>query len=225
MNFHGEVSTIPWMLDNATRERADLHVELFSVPVVIVRVLELDGRGVRITDTLSNTGGSRIEFDYASHPALGGNFLSGECRIDTGARHFVSDPESASTPFVPGSRHSWPIARDRWGNQVDLRVIPAPPEQREVFGWLENFSSPWAAVTNVDLGIAVRLDWDGKYLPYAWLWQELNATDRFPWYQRARTLAVEPSSTPTSGPQRRTTLSIDPGRSIQVWVRCGFEGP
>lgn len=223
VGFHGEASAVPWVTDRATTERGDLHVELFSVPVRISRVLELQGAGVRITDTLTNLGRSPLELDYSSHPALGGGLLDGECRLETGARRFTADPDSEATPLEPGSEHTWPLARDREGAPVDLRVLPAPGTAREIFGWLDDFLAPWATVTNPEIGLTVRLDWDGERLPFAWLWQELNATAQFPWYGRARAVAVEPASMQTSGPSRRSVMGLRPGEDVSVWIRCGLD--
>jgi len=223
VGFHGEASTVPWTMDRATAERLELHVELFSVPVRIDRVLELDGAGVRVTDTLTNGGRGSLEIDYSSHPAFGGEFLDAECRLECGARRFTADPDSNVTPLAPGSEHAWPLAVDREGQELDLRVVPVPGATREIFGWLDDFEEPWAALTNPQLGLTVRLDWDGEQMPFAWLWQELNATANFPWFGRARAIAVEPATMPTGGPGRRSVLSLLPEENVSVWVRCGLE--
>lgn len=220
--FHGEASVIPWTVDHTTPDSANLHVELFTVPVRIDRIVRLQGSRLLQTDTLTNLSGTALEFDYSNHPALGGRFLEGECRIDTGARRFTSDPARA-TVLPPGSEHQWPQALTLSGDSLDLSEVPGPGEAREVFGWLHDFEGYWAAVTNLDLGLVVRLEWDGTHLPYAWLWQELNATNAFPWYERARVMAIEPASTPTSGPTRRSALQLAPRATIELPLTISFE--
>jgi hypothetical protein len=106
---------------------------------------------------------------------------------------------------------------------VDLRHVPRSGVQREIFGWLHDFSEHWASVTSLDLGLTVRVAWDGRHLPYAWLWQELNATENFPWFQRARAVAIEPASTQTSGSARRSALRLGPGESVDIWLSVGIE--
>lgn len=221
--FHGEASVVPWAVDDATATTARLSVELFSVPVRIDRTLALRGPELRLTDVLSNVGGTPLEIDYSQHPALGGAFLDGACRIETGAQRFTSDPESGTTVLEPGSEHAWPEATTVSGERLDLREVPPPGSSREVFGWLDRFAGHWASVTNLDLGLAVRIAWDGEHLPYAWLWQELNATDAFPWYRRARALAIEPSSTQTSGPARRSALRLGPRAAVDLSVSVTLE--
>lgn len=221
--FHGEASVVPWTVDLAATDHARLHVELFSVPVCISRSIRLDGMTVRCTDTVANLSTTPLEFDYVSHPALGGTFLAGDCEIDTGARRFTCDPGSTATIFEPGSEHRWPEARSRTGESVDLRRVSAPGTSREVFGWLEDFSAFWASVTNTSLGLTVRIEWDGEHLPYAWLWQELNATESFPWYRRGRAVAIEPASMQTSGAFRRSALRLGAEASVDLSVSVGFE--
>lgn len=84
------------------------------------------------------------------------------------------------------------------------------------FGWLSGFDEPWAAITNHDLGLTVRMAWDGTHQPYAWFWQELNWMPGFPWYRRARAFAIEPSTTVTSGSSRRSVLVVQPRDSVRI---------
>ncbi|MBU3068056.1 DUF4432 family protein [Nocardia sp. NEAU-G5] len=220
--FHGEASVVPWRVDEASTGSARLQVELFSIPVRIDRVIELQGPRLHLADTLTNLSDIDLEFDYSSHPALGGPFLDGDCRLDTGARRFTSDPER-ETAIDSGSEHRWPEAITTSGERVDLRRIPPRGSSREVFGWLHDFTEHWVSVTNLDLGLTVRLDWDGTHLPYAWLWQELNATQQFPWYGRARAMAMEPASMQTSGPDRRSALHLGPRAAIEIPLSINFD--
>lgn len=221
--FHGEVSVLPWVVDEVTPTTLSLHVELFLVPVLIRRTIALEGPGFHQVDTLSNLSDTALEFDYSSHPAFGEAFLGAGCRIETGARRFTADPSSASI-LPPGSEHSWPWAVTASGRRIDLREVPAPGSPRSLFGWFDDFSGLWASVTSRQLGIGARIEWDGAHLPYAWLWQELNGSGEFPWYGRARALAVEPSSTQTSGPTRRSALRLDGGSVLDIPITLTLEG-
>ena len=217
VGFHGEANRAAWDVLESGPASARLSVELFSVPVRIDREVVVAGGTVTVTDTLTNRSDVGLEVDYVAHPAFGGEFLRSGVTVELDGGRFVSDPDSTATVIAPGTRHTWPSATDRDGTRLDLSDVPAEGTHREVFGWLEEL--PTAAVTLVSrgTGLAATLTWDGRRLPYAWLWQELEATAGFPWYRRARALAVEPASTPTSGPDR-PTLALAARESVALPV-------
>ncbi|MBB4662833.1 DUF4432 family protein [Conexibacter arvalis] len=83
------------------------------------------------------------------------------------------------------------------GEPLDLSVIPPRGEPSEMLyldvpeGWYE-LGRPGKP--------AFRLDWDRATLPWLWLWQELGATDGWPWFGDAWVVGLEPcSSQPTNG--------------------------
>jgi len=222
VGFHGEASTLRWHVVQASDLSVLLRTDLFSVPVVIDRLLTLSdiGTSLQIYDTLTNLSDVELELDYVSHPAFGGPFLEGTCRIDTGARTFTTDPDTDGNVAEPATSHAWPHVS---GSGLDLREVAKQGERRMVFGWLSDFTSHWASITNEDLGLGVRLEWDGTHLPYAWFWQELNHSVGFPWYRRARVIAIEPSSTQTSGPDRRSVLTLAPHASVRIPLTVTLE--
>ncbi|KAA1421797.1 hypothetical protein F0U44_05885 [Nocardioides humilatus] len=208
--FHGEAMAATWTVVEADAATARLAVDLYTVPLRIDRDLALTGDRLTITDTLTNLSDVGLEIDYISHPAFGGAFLDGRVRIDTGARRYTADPATEGSFVAPGSTHSWPAAED-----TDLRDLPLPGERRMAFGWLSDFDGHWASITNLDLGVGVRLEWDAA-LPYAWFWQELHHTEGFPWHRRARAFAIEPASTITGGEDRESCLSIAPSGATTI---------
>jgi hypothetical protein len=221
VGFHGEASVVRWEVTDSRAASARLRTELFSVPVVIERDLMLadDAARVCVLDTITNTSACTVSFDFSAHPALGGPFLDGPCTLDTGARLFTADPDTAGNIADPGTSHRWPWVRAGDGSVTDLRQVPPPGTPQLIFGWLSDFTGGhWASVTNADLGLTVRLSWEGTHLPFAWLWQELNASSGFPWFARARVMAIEPASTQTSGPHRASAISLPGNQSIQVPV-------
>lgn len=215
--FHGEAWAVPWTVVGASSTTATLRVELYSVPLAIERSVSLQGGTVSLVDVLTNLSPVTLDVDYVSHPALSTAFLDGKCTIETGARSFTADPDYPS-PLTAGSTSDWPLAAAAEGGSLDLSDVPAPGTSHTVFGWLSDFAEHRASVTNHDLGLTVTVEWDGTHLPYAWWWQELNATPAFPWFQRARVMAIEPASTPTGGPGL-PSLRIDGNASLSVESR------
>jgi hypothetical protein len=195
VGFHGEAARVPWRVHDATRTELSLSVELFSVPLRIERLVRVTGPRVVVADSVRNLSPVPLRVDYVHHPAFGGAFVDGPLRFETNARTFT--PDARTVDSAP----------------ADLTDVPPPGEPREVFGWLSDFDGtqdPWCRLVNPALHLAAEVSWTG--LPYAWLWQELEHTTGFPWYRRARAIAIEPASVPTSGPARHSEFTVA-GRS------------
>jgi hypothetical protein len=225
--FHGEAAVVPWTLESATRNEARLHVELHTVPLRIERTLSLAGATVVVDDVVRNLAPVEIGFDYQHHPAFGRPLLAPGCVIETGARTFVADPGSTNWRFPAGSTHSWPPAVPG-GAEPRFDLVPPADRPRAALGWLADFDEPWAAIRNPELDLGVALRWDTSVMPYAWLWQELEWTEGYPWYGRAYAMAIEPSSTVTGGPGRLETLRLAGYASLRTGVRltlCGGRQP
>lgn len=218
VGFHGEVAVSGWTVAEVGDSFAILNLELLSVPVRFVREVRLHRNILQVRDHLTNLSARALEFDYVQHPAFGGDLLTDECRIETGARTFTADPDTTG-PLASGSEFSWPNATTVDGESLDLRVIPAPGAEHMVFGWLSDFDRPWYRVSNTRTGLAVEVEWDADDLPYAWLWEELNYSKDYPWYGRARVIAIEPASTQTSGPDRRSVFALEPEQTRTITTR------
>jgi hypothetical protein len=215
VGFHGEVARSAWTVVDTSAASAVLRLELMTVPVRIERDVRVSQATLTVVDTLSNLSEQDLELDYCQHPAFGGDLLDGECVISTGARRFVSDPETDGI-LPPGQAGSWPLVATKTGDTLDLTQLPGPAERQMVFGWLEDFEEHWYAIDNPARGLSVRVAWDGTHLPYAWFWQELNHSTDYPWFRRARVQAIEPASTQTSGPGRRSVLHLASGARVTL---------
>lgn len=213
LGFHGEASTVEWKLEHLDDTSAELSVDLFTVPLRIRRHLSVDGGSVEVVDELTNVSDRPLTVDYSHHPALGGAFLGDECEVSTNATMFTPDTTSDAPPF-------------RW-DEVGSRMsaLPGPEGQMHEFGWLSGFPTDgaWAAVTNPTLGVTARLTWDPRLLPHAWWWQEFNSTHEFPWFGKARVFAIEPASTPTSGPGRAGGVNVASRATVSIPVRLTVE--
>ncbi|QHO70385.1 hypothetical protein BHD05_12710 [Marisediminicola antarctica] len=214
VGFHGETSTAPWRVTSRSSANVALESELFTIPLRVRRSVALDGARITVSDELQNLSNQRLEFDYCSHPAFGGPILEGDVRLTTGAGRFHPDPETFGAAGPSGT--PWPTGDFGDRDPVDLSVLGRDATNPLVFGWLSDFADRWVQLSNHDLGIAARVTWDAAELPFTWLWEELNSTPTFPWFGRARTIAIEPSSTPTSGPQRTPGIVLDAQQAISL---------
>lgn len=209
-SFHGEVAVSAWTVVEQSAEHAKLSLELLSLPVRIEREVRVQGFSFSQQDRLINLSGQDLSFDYQQHPSFGADLLADSCLIETSARRYVNDPETTGT-LAAGLTVTWPAATTVDDQPIQLDRLPAPGTRQLVFGWLQDFVDGVYRITNSRTGLAVTVAWDAKILPYAWIWQELNFSVDYPWFQRARVLAIEPSSTQTSGSSRRSVFCLAAG--------------
>ena len=131
---------------------------------------------------------------WGHHPALGAPFLEPGCRISAPALGFHADDRAPGTGLAPGVLSEWPHVALQGGGTVDLSMIPPEGERRAVLGYLTGFSDGSYRVTNPRLGLELELRWPLELFPAAWFWQELHASQGYPWYRRLYTTALEPNS-------------------------------
>jgi hypothetical protein len=213
--FHGEASVVAWEVVAASPRSARLAVDLFTAPVRIERTLSVEAGRLSLTDAIVNTSRRDVSIDYSHHPAFGGPFLEDGLALTTAARTFTADPDARIGGVEPGSVQHWPRI-DTDDGPRDASLVPAAPAPAALFGWLGDFERGEASLTSAARGITATLEWDAALLPYAWVWQELNSSDDFPWFGRARVMAIEPASTPTSGPGRARSLTVPAGERIVI---------
>lgn len=218
--FHGEAALLPWTVSSGDSTSAVLGVELFTAPLRLSRRVLVEGPTLTVQDTITNLSPHAVEFDYQHHPAFAAPLLGPDCVIETGARTFVANPETAQLPddpLEPGRPYPWPPQSSRPGRRLDHLPQDGDPVAR--LGWLTDFTAGWAALRNPAVDLAAVLSWDSSVLPNAWFWQEFGYTVDFPWFARAHVMAIEPSSTVTSGPGRARTMSLPGSGSREVGVR------
>ncbi|MGD0810308.1 MAG: aldose 1-epimerase [Acidimicrobiales bacterium] len=224
--FHGEAALVPWEVVSATDASAVLETTLFLTPLRLRRHLSLEGRLLRIEETVSNESPEEIEVMWSHHPALGAPFLEGGCVLSAGCTSVLADDRFPGTLLAPGSRHDWPYATTALGERVDLREIPPPGKPRSVLAYLGGFTSGFFAVTNPRLRLGFGLRWPLEMFDKAWLWQEVHSSSGWPWFRRAYVVAVEPASTiPSQGmavarAKGEKGVFLAPGSSHQVLLEA-----
>lgn len=217
VGFHGEAAISRWTIVESTPERVRISLDLISIPVRIERVISLANNEISITDQITNLSGVDLEFDYSSHPAFGGSLLDGEVSIETSATKFTLDEESQSAHGASGSTHQWPLIKSENGKTLDVSKLPTNGSNLWVFGWLSEFDGPkWYRISNKEKNLSFEMRWESEFLDFAWFWLEFNSSQGFPWFGRVRTFAIEPSSTQTSGKNRKSALNLTPHQSTEI---------
>ena len=220
--FHGEACLAGWSWEEA-EGGLDAATRLFYAPLEIRREIRLaDDGSLRLQETVTNDSPDPISFMWGHHPAFGRPLVEPGARIATGARTYVADDEQPGHGIEPNSRHAWPQIRTEDGATLDLSIIPDEAVAR--LGYLTDFDEHWFAITNPRLELGVAMRWSAGVLDHAWFWQELDASQGFPWFRRAYVTAIEPNSTfPAQGAETAkdkggTLVDLDGGASATVTI-------
>jgi hypothetical protein len=235
LTMHGEASLVAWdcrrVSQGAAYAEVQLETRLFRSPFRLWRVLRVEqGRAVlTIGEGIRNEAGEPMDYMWGHHPAFGAPFLSGACRIDTGARRLLADDVfiGNDNPLQGGQWYAWPRT-DTPAGPVDLSRVPGRAEPRFLMGYLTDFQSGWYAITNPELGFGVGLSWSVDAFPYAWMWQEMHASAGFPFYKNCYTMAIEPNtSIPGQGlaavmQKTRTQRTLAAGEAIEATLCAVF---
>jgi hypothetical protein len=206
-SYHGEASSVAWILDETSSVSVSAHIRLETLPMSIERAIHVTGGAVSVTDVLTNHSSDEIAYDYQSHPAFGSPFLDAGCRIRIDAKRYVPDPRFDLGELAPGVAVDWPVAHSR-GHRVDLAAVPAPGSQVFRFGWLEGIVSRSVSISNPRLALEATLDWETGDRDHAWLWLDSGARITAPWNGSGYVLAIEPST--------RATVRTDPPRRLEA---------
>jgi len=208
---HTEVSLLPWDYDivEDTPERVSVRfrVRTKRVPFELTKTLTLESgsASLLIEEQLENLSSVPLQFMWGQHLTFGKPFAGPGCRLTMPDGVRVLTESDAPTVEAPGrvkrgGTCDWPMGLTETGDRVDLSVLPAvgtPSEMIYVTGFT---NQAWYRIDNEDLGMGMKVEWDGAAMPYLWYWQEYGATEGYPWYGRHYNIGLEPfSSYPTLG--------------------------
>ncbi len=235
LNFHGEAAMTYWDYEIVAAEgeiaEVRLFTRLFRSPFRLERVIRVEAGKpwLSIREQIKNESGEEMDYMWGQHPAFGPPFLSSDCRIDTGATCLEADDtmDSPVNPLVTGQEYDWPISRvDE--KTIDFSMVPQQSDERFLIAYFKNFKSGWYGITNTKLGFGVGMVWPEEVFPYAWFWQEINASSGFPFYKNSYVMAIEPfSSYPAQGlasvmEKTATHRMLAPGESVDVEYKILF---
>ncbi len=226
---HGEVSLMPWdcviTRDTPDQVSAKLSVRTCRTPFFLEKTLTLNRNSavLHIEETASNEGCETLEFMWGHHPAFGAPFLSEACRIDIPATRVEVHPsdDDGRPRVLPGTSHeSWPIVKDRDGNDFDLSKVPAPDALTHEMCYLLGLTDGWYAITNTEKKVGFGMSFDRELFKVVWLWEVFGGGYGFPWYGRTYNLALEPWTSWPGGLRnslaRRAVMQIGAGESIST---------
>ena len=187
--FHGEVALLPWeyltLRDDADETALALSVNSTKLPFRLERALRLrrGERCLRIHEKITNLGDETGEFVWGHHLTLGGDFLEEGCFLEIPARQiFTPDaPYEPLTARLAASQcETWPVARGKDGQPIDLRYVPGPHIHSHDDVFLNGLAQGMYRVANPRLKLSFVLQWEVEVFPWLVVWQPYGGADQPP---------------------------------------------
>lgn len=238
MGQHGEVSLLPWkcaiVQDTPEEISAKMWTRTYRTPFYIEKTMLMrTGEAIlHIEEKIVNEGMEEMRFMWGHHPAFGAPFLDESCRIDAPATKVeVHSPLNGDGyRLAEGAAFdSFPIVKDKNGNDFDLSAVP-PPNARECeMAYLLGLSDGWYALTNTNRKVGFAMKWDKEIFPVIWLWEVFGGSFGYPWYGRTYNLALEPFTSHPGGMaaamKKGTVPTIGAGETIETKLSAiAYEG-
>jgi hypothetical protein len=220
--FHGETSSAPWQLVEASGEQVTVRCN-GRLPLIIERTMRISSTEPVLYLRESVRTDSRVAkptpYCWGHHPAF--DAPPGSVVDLPSSRLWTDEHSFEHADYLPGIAGDWPFVPPKTpgGGLLDLSVVPDGPVERLCY---LRPSEGWAAIRNVPAGYGVGLAWKLETFPFLWFWQQIGGSG-FPWYGRGRITAIEPNTSwPADGLAgalaRGHAHVIRPGELHEAWL-------
>lgn len=198
---HGEIHALAWKVidshEDANEVSITLEVQTIKTPFTLRKKITLRQRvtAIEIEEWVTNDSNEDLPILWGNHPALGGNFLDKNCKIDALADRVYSYtlPENAQTgQFDQNIEGSWPHLTNKRGESIDVSEVPGPEAQTADMLFIDGFREGWISVTNRERKVGLAILFDPEVFKTVWFWQMYGGGTGYPWFGRAYTMALEP---------------------------------
>jgi|YelNatPaOPRAMG01_1025707.scaffolds.fasta_scaffold139601_1 galactose mutarotase-like enzyme len=171
----GDVALKPWKLINKEKNAKSLTITMKRVcdayPISVRKSISLSNTEstIDINYTVQNLSNETLEYHYSGHNTLS---INPYCRIIL--------PHEVSTLRIgaiatdrlgkTGEKVSWPIAKDKHQENVDLSKVGTPCDKTAENLYTEKLKETWCAVINEAKKEAISFLFSSQTLPYILLW-------------------------------------------------------
>jgi hypothetical protein len=204
--LHGESALLPWSCTGVSQTEAGaearLELECIRYPIRAEKTYRIDAQKplLSISEDLINVGEQDAELSWAQHIAFGEPFVGEDLKIEIPAtKARTHDYDMPHERLKRNVEFEWPFAPALEKEEtIDLSKIPHKQERVQEDFPITDLTSPEYALYNQKLDLGLKVRWNREAFPYLWYW--LNwGTLNYPWFGRGRTLALEPTTTTSTG--------------------------
>jgi hypothetical protein len=217
LTVHGEGSVVPYEITESAGRLAT-RADLPMAQLRFERTLELEGRAVRIRETVENLSACDRPIAWTQHVTLGPPFLDGVTRFRASAtRSKVFEKDFGAGAYLqPAAEFYWPMAPRLDGKGLaDLRTLPAVPISSAFTTHLMDpaLDTAFFAAYSPAFGVEFGYWWRQADFPWLGIWEENHSRTSPPWNGKTLTRGMEFGASPI--PESRREM-IDRGRLFGV---------
>ncbi len=204
--LHGEAASSLWTVtkSSAGDDCAQLAMEV-SLPGVGLHlnrqvILAAESAALSVTEQLTNTTSSPVDFQWVQHAMFGAPLFSGpHAKLALPAQAAITWPcgYEGREVLENNSEFVWPMAVTIDRKRLDL----SRPFQREGAGFVASVLTAdgpdaYVAITNTDLGIVAGYVYARAAYPWIALWEENRARTNAPWHGETQVRGIEFGNSP-----------------------------
>jgi hypothetical protein len=220
---HGEWWTMPWSaVDTSSGSSASVRLSATSSVIKASCAKEFflasDAETLLVRYRIRSNESRPFHFLFKQHLPIA---LTPDCRLLLpGGRVQVVDP-SFSTMVPGGVPFDWPLA-GKADSAIDMRVVPPLSSKAREFLYVKDLPQPWCGVEDVHTGASIRLAFNFRELPYAWLFLSYGG------WRNLYTAVLEPcSNLPKDLPEAvrlGQSARLEPGQEFTTTVAARLTG-
>lgn len=214
--FHGNASQAAWKIIEVSPTAVELQWN--DEDLNCSRSINVSSDKVTVSGSLKNLGNQPRNFIMTEHIIFGDSLFTSDVKL------ILNDQSTFMELQYDGSAgkhdfHPWSdVSKSDWSTVG--RGTPAR------MGVISHIDSDGVRI-NGEM-VEATLTWDTDNLPYAWLWEEIGASQGAPWDGEFLAFGVEPSTTPHGaglGEALRdgTAKVLNPQEEFQWWVTLKLE--
>jgi len=183
--------------------------------------LRKDEKTLYIREIVKNRSKEYFEFLWLHHPLLK---LLPRARVEIPGEEFLVEPRQCKL-LEPGGPYRWPIARDKTGNDIDLRVLPPTNEAWELL-YFTRLKDGYYKVFYPDLKIGFSLFFPKEVFKFLWMALLNGGEHNYPWYGSTYAIGLYPATgypfILTEAIKEGVVSKLGPNESLEVELKASI---
>jgi galactose mutarotase-like enzyme len=214
--FHGSASQAVWNALQVSSTEVELQWD--DEDLHCARSINVSSNEIRVSGQLKNLSNQERNFIMTEHIIFGDSLFTSDVEL------ILKDQSKFMELQYDGSAGDHHFRTWSEVSKTDWSKVGSGTPAR--MGVISHIDSDGVGIKS-EL-IKITLTWDTNNLPYAWLWEEIGASQAAPWNGNFLAFGIEPSTAPHGaglGEALRTGTAkiLNPQEEFRWWVVLNFE--